>query len=56
MQKKHLFAIISFFAIIGWLEVLQINTGFVYACMILLIFTGINLIYSFCNQDEDGDN
>jgi hypothetical protein len=55
MEKQHLFALLSFFAVIGWLEVLQINTGFAYACWILIGVTGLNLLYTFCKQDTEND-
>jgi hypothetical protein len=58
MEKKHLFRLISFFAIIAWLEVFGVNTGFTYALFILGWMLLASALYWFCKQDkeEHGDN
>ena len=57
MQKKHLFRVVILFGSLPWLHFFNIKFGFEWLCWMIVINIILQLLYSYCLDDEkDSDS
>lgn len=55
MTKKNLFSALAFLCAVGWLQIIGLKSPLEFALYGLLINIGLDILYSFCKDDQKDD-